>query len=419
VQVDQTIPDITPRQAKNAWLSYQWEQGGGLMVRVKQDSELERTLVPFGIQETLLSSRVDEVRYRMTELGVLRNYLIENSHQASVEFIEEEDYSTTLVWIVEFEAKTSWDAQFWAYVTEVNIKAILENLDTYLSTPQLYRRTTRLCPKISADNLVNEWIDFVWKQGGGLPLPSPQELDDERRMIVPPFLVERLVDVEPDEVCYTVDNPGFFTYQVLTHKGRVRFEQDKSGRDVKMMWEVEIRPFRGWAWIVEPFTAAVITTLARNFKVHVNEPGATVKLFTTSRGDKKQGKNNQGSANQSSFSDGERDIGKDEKKKGISLGNAGKVFQGVGKIFGGGTDRERTKKSFGVVRKDTWLGRVLDARQKKSTQRQADTRDKDQQISLGEDESGEGGEWVTGYMSDYYGEDEDWVSGYEPGADRR
>ena len=147
MQVDQTIPDITPRQAKNAWLSYQWEQGGGLLLRVKQDSELERTLQPFGIQETLLSSRVDEVRYRMTELGVLRNYLIANSHQASVEFIEEEDYSTTLVWIVEFEAKTSWDAQFWAYVTEVNIKAILENLDTYLSTPQLYRRTTRLSPQ--------------------------------------------------------------------------------------------------------------------------------------------------------------------------------------------------------------------------------------------------------------------------------
>jgi hypothetical protein len=59
----------------------------------------------------------------------------------------------------------------------------------------------------------------VWKQGGGLPLPSPQELDDERRMIVPPFLSQRLVDVEPDEVCYTVDNPELFIYQVLTHKG--------------------------------------------------------------------------------------------------------------------------------------------------------------------------------------------------------
>jgi hypothetical protein len=161
--------------------------------------------------------------------------------------------------------------------------------------------------------------------------------------------------------------------------------------------------------------------MARNFKVHVNEPGATVKLFTTSRGAKKQGKNRQGSDNQSSLSDGERDSGKDKekKKKGISLGNAGKAFQGVGKIFGGGTDREKTEKSFGEVRKDTWLGRILDARQKKSTQRQADTRDKEQQTSLDEDENGEGGEWVTGYMSDYYGEDEDWVSGYEPGADRR
>jgi hypothetical protein len=52
-----------------------------------------------------------------------------------------------------------------------------------------------------------------------------------------------------------------------------------------------------------------------------------VKLFTTSRGDKKQGKNKQGSANQSSFSDGERVIGKDKKKKKLSLVNAGKAFQ--------------------------------------------------------------------------------------------
>ncbi len=320
VQVDQTIPDITPRQAKNAWLSYQWEQGGGLLLRVKQESELERTLQPFGIQETLLSSRVDEVRYRMTELGALQNYLISNSHQASVEFIEEEDYSTTLVWIVEFEAKTSVDAQFWAFVTEVNLKTILGNLDTYLGTPQLYRQTTRLSPRIAVDELAQEWIDFVWKQGGGLPLPSPQELDDERRMTVPPFLVERLVDVEPDEVCYTVDNPGLFTYQVLTHKGRVRFEQDATtGRDVQMVWEVEIRPFRGWAWIVEPFTASVITTLARNFKVHVNEPGATVKLSTSSGGNSKQGKNRQGtSARPSSFAGGETDDtgnGQEEKEE--------------------------------------------------------------------------------------------------------
>ena len=125
-----------------------------------------------------------------------------------------------------------------------------------------------------------------------------------------------------------------------------------------MVWEVEIRPFRGWAWIVEPFTAAVITTLARNFKVHVNEPGATVKLLTTSRGDKKQGKNRQGSASQSSFVTENRDTGKDKKKKkkGISLGNAGKAFQGVGKIFGGGKDRERTEKSFGVERSERIRG---------------------------------------------------------------
>jgi hypothetical protein len=31
-----------------------------------------------------------------------------------------------------------------------------------------------------------------------------------------------------------------------------------------MVWEVEIQPFRGWAWTVQPFTGAVITTSQRS-----------------------------------------------------------------------------------------------------------------------------------------------------------
>ena len=45
-----------------------------------------------------------------------------------------------------------------------------------------------------------------------------------------------------------------------------------------MVWEVEVRPLRGWSGLVKPFTAAIVSTIARNLQARLAEPGARVEL---------------------------------------------------------------------------------------------------------------------------------------------
>ena len=268
--------------------------------------------------------------------------LLHNSHSATVKFVSDGEDSTNMTWNVEFQAKNR--AQFWKAVTEMNVKAASANLASYLAPPRLYRRTTRLSPTNDNIDLCKEWINFVWNQGGGLPLPPPVQLNDKKRMIVPPFLIERIVATTDNEIEYTVDNPGLFTYQVYKHAGRVQFQTIPGSSDVEMVWEVQVKPFRGWTELVQRFTSAIITTMARNFKSHVNEPGATVKLAPP---------------------------------------------RGKGEAFG-------------EVPKDSWLGGVLDAHlaDKRSTAEQTMAIFQPWTWGRSSDAEGEGGEWMTGGMSD-------------------
>ena len=45
-----------------------------------------------------------------------------------------------------------------------------------------------------------------------------------------------------------------------------------------MVWEVEVRPLCGCDRFVKAFTAAVVGTISRNFKVRLANPGACVQL---------------------------------------------------------------------------------------------------------------------------------------------
>lgn len=340
VQVTQSLSNgVTPSQAKDAWLLYQWKQGGGLPVVVRQEYGDERRLLPIGMQEVLVDTKSDnEICYRVTDMGLFSGDLLHDSHSATVQFVSIGEGPTDMIWNVEFQAKNR--ADFWKAVTEMNVKAASANLASYLAPPRMYRRTTRLSPTNNNVNLCNEWINFVWKQGGGLPLPPPIQLNDKTRMIVPPFLVERIVSTTDNEIEYTVDNPGLFTYQAYTHAGRVTFQSIPDSKDVDMMWEVQVRPFRGWNVLVESFTSAVITTLARNFKSHINEPDATVKLAPP---------------------------------------------RGKGEAFG-------------EVSKDSWLGGVLDAHlsDKRSTAEQTLAIFQPWTWGRSSDAEGEAGEWTTG-----------------------
>ena len=338
VKVEQRLPGIIPSHAKGAWMSFQWRHGGGLPILVSQKNEQTRRLMPIGMEETLLKQGDDTIRYQVTDMGLFSSSeWVAGSHSAQVRFIGNND-GTTMIWNVEFEA--AHRADFWKAVTEINIRTVSANLASYVAIPRLYRRTTRF--PTEQDRLPEKWVDFVWHQGGGLPTPPPLRLGEEKRMIVPPFLVERLVNVGQDEIRYTVDNPGILTYPVHTHAGRVRFQNNSSG-GMDMVWEVEIRPLRGWSWFVERFTSTIITVLARNFKVHVTEPGVMVKLAPP---------------------------------------------RGKGEAFG-------------EVHKDTWLGGVLAAHlsDRRSTAEQTVAIFQPWTWGRSTDDEGEGGEWTTGYMS--------------------
>jgi len=310
VAVHTPLPHVSPERAQQAWLEYQWKRGGdllGVFVQTEEENEKSlprRTLFPVGIQEELLRLEEEEesddqcdslLRYRVIDQGLLSNELVPDSHRGEVRFLQNADNkdSTEMVWQVDYQAQHRRD--FWQAVTQLNIESASRNLASYLAQPVTYARTTHLrfnvndVSKTKIDKfLADKWVDFVWNRGGGLPVPSVQ-LDSQRRVVVPPFLVERLVSIQDDDgttaIEYTVDNPGLFTYQVHSHRGRVRFLVDETAAntgdgnvDATMIWEVEIRPLRGWAWLVQPFTAAIVSTICRNFKTHLREPGAKVKL---------------------------------------------------------------------------------------------------------------------------------------------
>eukprot|EP00545_Synedropsis_sp_CCMP1620_P007716 CAMPEP_0119028092 /NCGR_PEP_ID=MMETSP1176-20130426/38314_1 /TAXON_ID=265551 /ORGANISM="Synedropsis recta cf, Strain CCMP1620" /LENGTH=218 /DNA_ID=CAMNT_0006984151 /DNA_START=1 /DNA_END=657 /DNA_ORIENTATION=+ len=151
---------------------------------------------------------------------------------------------------------------------------------------------------------MNKWLKFAWKEGSGLPLPIPPIQVGDARWLVPPFLKEQLlsaITINNDnnssaskiqhcgaEVQYQVDNPSLFTYQVHSHLGRIRFFSDRNDNNnsgaVRMEWEIEVRPYRGWSAIVQNFTGAVVSCYARNFKCHIQEGPDTMVALKPPRG---------------------------------------------------------------------------------------------------------------------------------------
>jgi len=47
---------------------------------------------------------------------------------------------------------------------------------------------------------------------------------------------------------------------------------------VQLHWQVEVRPFPAFQAFIESFLEAAITTLSRNLAVHLSEPGAVVRV---------------------------------------------------------------------------------------------------------------------------------------------
>lgn len=288
VQIRQAFPYATPKEAQEAWLSYHWKQGGGLPLLLLSGKQRTRLLLPIGMQEELVQHKDDSISYRVTDMGpLLKKELSE--HSAHVSFVKSSLGGTEMIWNVQFDVEHF--PIVWETVTNVMISTVSANLAAYLDRPLLYQRTTRLPRSILGNgdedgdsSPVRRWIDFCWKQGGGLL--APVLLDDKRRLIVPPFLLERLLERSSSSspiIDYTVDNPSLWTlYPVHSHMGRVEFESSlaapNDNEGLLMKWQVQVRPMRGCRWWVQSMTDAIISVYARNFKSHMIDPNATVPI---------------------------------------------------------------------------------------------------------------------------------------------
>lgn len=243
--------------------------------------------------------------------------------------------TTTLVWKVEFDAIRLLN--LYQKVTEFTIGTAATTVQEAVSTPRLFTLRTRLqMPNGGDDDDANddddddnpahtarqEWLDFLFSTtGGGLPLPPPLPFGDvlpegggmARKKIFrfPPGLIETAMVEGPSTAqsaavataaskkndgdgtataCYQLENPGWWTlpFLVHTHLGRARFRQalptvtqeegTTKGLVVDLTWEVEIRPYPFTAPLVEKLVELTVSTIARNLRVKLEDPGAAVAI---------------------------------------------------------------------------------------------------------------------------------------------
>jgi len=251
----------------------------------------------------------------------------ENTDQSNenVSSSKAKSVTTTMTWRVEFE--TIRLLQLYQKVTKFTIGTASQTVAEAVQTPRLLTLRTQLSlPKETIRNKEQtseesealsggvaarrEWLDFLFSpQGGGLPLPPPfpfggtlQEgggLAKRKILRFPPGLVETAMvkapptlaseddgNMDASTVYYQLENPGWLTFPFLahTHLGRVTFHplssssSDAATADVEMTWEVEIRPYPLARPIVEGLTEATVSTITRNLRVGLEEPGAKVGI---------------------------------------------------------------------------------------------------------------------------------------------
>jgi hypothetical protein len=314
---------LSPAHAvKDAWLEYHWKKGGGLPIVVtelnagKIKEEKKRMILPIMMEESITEEEVTDknnsidscqLQYQVTKAGpFLQADLIPNSHLSTVKFVtttrtNEGQQQCQMIWDIVFEVKRL--RRFYEIFTEFNVATAAMTVSESVATPRLLTlRTTLYLSNASIyEDIVlearNQWLQFFWKDGGGLPVPPAISFGDRivhyddkgivaRRNLlrVPPLLIESIVDMstsnEYSEAVYEISNPGWmsFPFLVLTHLGRVRFLKSREDCTVDVVWEVEIRPYRLFGPIVEKLVEMTVSTILRNMQVHMAQPGATVAI---------------------------------------------------------------------------------------------------------------------------------------------
>lgn len=331
VVVKRKFPMASPYEARKAWIEYHWKRGGGLPIFIQSNNTteevFERTIYPVLMKETLQLNPCDEdaslaeLEYVVSETGPFYQDVIDDSHCALVTF-SSLGTGCEMVWNVTFT--TSRWTGFYKLMTQFLVGTSANTIQEVLSAPRVFEMSTNIegC-KIDAKCARNECLDFIWMQGGGLPLPpgipyggTLQGSSSTRRHLlrIPPLITESIVDTFDFENVagfeYCLNSPGWLTFPFLmhTHRGILDFVSKDDG-SLSINWKIEIRPYVVAAPLVEKLVEMTVSTLARNLRVRLTEPGSIVIM----------------------------------------------------KPPRGNTDLLMGREDFGSVFKDTWLGGVLDA----------------------------------------------------------
>ena len=329
-------------EARDAWIEHHWEKGGGLPILSLQrdtstDDTMRRVIAPIMMEEVVDLPKNEAngsadgsltLQYRVTKPGpAFAPDLIDGSHLGTVSFVPNNNsQGYQIIWSVQFDTKRL--VIMYQKVTEFTIGTAARTVAEATSIPRVLTLDATLKGVDDPIEARRKWLEFIWANGGGLPLPSPIMRGEtlkagggkaKRELLrIPPLITEKIVstsessDGSSAELEYQLYRPGLTTFPFLmhTHRAKVGFAK-KGEKSIALHWEVEIRPFPIPIVkpLVEKLTEMTVATLIRNFVVHLAEPGAQVEIRPP-------------------------------------RGNADLV---------GGVD------SFGSVAKDTWVGGVLSA----------------------------------------------------------
>lgn len=303
VSVQNQFPDATPEQAKDAWVEYHWRKGGGLPIFIvsSEDSPKERTIYPTLMKEQLLLNDYDvienqednqssvEISYKVTDAGPFFPGIIPGSHSANVTF-ECTNQATVMNWDVSFQTTKFYT--LYQAITQWTVGTAASTVEECLTFPRCLVVKTVIDGDIDPYLARKECLEFVWRSGGGLPLPPPIPFGDvldegdgsaRRNLLrIPPLITESIIETatteEKTSFQYRLNNPGWTTFPFLlhTHIGNVSFSSTAKGLAID--WEVEIRPYQIMKPIVEKLVEATVSTLVRNLRVRLLEPEAVVTI---------------------------------------------------------------------------------------------------------------------------------------------
>ena len=231
VNIQRNLPNVTPHEARDAWIEYHWKKGGGLPIAIlsKKDSPddiittdneqstttVERTILPIIMKERAeyvdsksLDTKALDIQYKVTDAGPFFADLIPGSHDASVHFEEattsnDNSLGCTMTWDVTFST-TRWSS-FYDAVTQFTVGAAATTIQEAVSPPKLFSMTTTIEGSFTIEPEIarRECLDFVFGEGGGLPLPPPIPFGDsvlsesksarQKLIRIPPLIVESIV----------------------------------------------------------------------------------------------------------------------------------------------------------------------------------------------------------------------------------